>query len=778
MKKSIWVSILFVSNLFCAACGSLVYAAPPSEKPIKSTPVKTKEAAKTEAQKAEAPQKGKEEFWVNIFPIGISVSDLEIDPQDPNILYATTSNGLFKTSDGGKIWTLLSKFGESGFVEIDPISSKTMYWATKGKLWKSKDGGMNWEDITAGVISNINTIRINPKSPEIMYATTSGSLYKTLNGGKTWGKIAEGGASNVFLDPDVPDGVYANLGKGLYYSASGGQSFELLKEYNGIKYATVEKRRRTFPNENKIVEKEVIKECRGAKWPVIFNPLDSKKWVLKVCQDGDIVRSIDSGKTWEVVYKYNRDYQENYPIHMALDPEKDIIYLVLIQYKNNRGVEQCKFVKSTDGGKTWTELPMPLSINITDLKISPSSNTIHVATSDHGIYKTTNEGESWESASFGLPTKMSGNKLKWIDTKSGVIYVSSGSGYWTSDNQGISWKWQSFLKQHDNRDWNQPQESESTQIFTTPDKAMWELFWEQLGIGIHWHLFKTIPGQKPTEIKTPSVPPRYVAVSPSNSQILYAFAPNAIKYGEHGIQGNILLKSEDAGFSWTEIKGPWANISMLYVDPQIPDIVYAVVNDNSIRIKTSDGGKTWTDITQGLRQTTEATWTSSKWLNPKDIPTVANIMLSVPTSFVIDPSNSNILYLSTYSGGVFRSEDGGKTWKIRTPNMRQMISIFDQESAKQCKGQKNCKGTIQNIERLLDTIGVYKIAINPEDTKNIYISTRTVGIQRSFDRGDTWQLLPNRGILDDRVSRGLIISSDIVFAEGNNGIYKLMELPQ
>jgi hypothetical protein len=94
----------------------------------------------------------------------LRVDALALDPRSPDVLYAGTGLGVFKTIDAAKSWTLSStgiEFGNDslshrmyeGFVYeivIDPMHRSTIYatHGDRGPVWKSTDDGRTWHPVT------------------------------------------------------------------------------------------------------------------------------------------------------------------------------------------------------------------------------------------------------------------------------------------------------------------------------------------------------------------------------------------------------------------------------------------------------------------------------------------------------------------------------------------------------------------------------------------------------------------------------------------------------
>jgi photosystem II stability/assembly factor-like uncharacterized protein len=196
-----------------------------------------------------------------------------------------------------------------------------------------------------------------------------------------------------------------------------------------------------------------------------------------------------------------------------------------------------------------------------------------------------------------------------------------------------------------------------------------------------------------------------VRVSPRNSNIVYVgaqghvWAPNA----DRGV-----FKSTDGGKNWKKIlfRNDSTGISDLILDPSNPDVIYAAFwqagrtpwqlvsgGEGSGIFKSTDGGEHWTELTRnpGL---------------PKGL--LGNIGLTV------SPANPQRVWaiIEADSGGVYRSDNGGKTWQ-RT-----------------------------NEERKLRQRAWYytKIFADPKDTNVVYVLN--LGVYRSMDGGKTFKNVP------------------------------------
>jgi len=148
------------------------------------------------------------------------INCLAFHPSDSNIMWAGAPNGgLWKTTDGGASWTMISNYfaslGISG-IAVDYTNPNIIYILTGDGdggdsfsigVLKTTDGGINWNstglsfDLTSLVRGFF--IKIHPTNPQNLMVGTIQGLYTTLNGGSNW---TQGLASNWVWDLEFKPG--------------------------------------------------------------------------------------------------------------------------------------------------------------------------------------------------------------------------------------------------------------------------------------------------------------------------------------------------------------------------------------------------------------------------------------------------------------------------------------------------------------------------------------------------------------------------------------------
>jgi photosystem II stability/assembly factor-like uncharacterized protein len=160
-----------------------------------------------------------------------NVTDLAVDQQNPQVVYAATTNhGLLKSSDGGKNWTAINQ-GLPGSVaalsvELHPSDARVVYTGLESAgLYRSDDGGAIWQSSAAGMNpeASVSDIVFDPTNAQVMYASDHMSgVYRSTDGGTTWRAVNSG-----LRMRDVNALAISSDGQHLYVATEGEGVFRL-----------------------------------------------------------------------------------------------------------------------------------------------------------------------------------------------------------------------------------------------------------------------------------------------------------------------------------------------------------------------------------------------------------------------------------------------------------------------------------------------------------------------------------------------------------------------
>jgi photosystem II stability/assembly factor-like uncharacterized protein len=159
------------------------------------------------------------------------ITGFYIHPDDENyILAGAESGGIWKSTDGGKSWEVLTDYFSNLAVEsitMHPTHDSIVYFgSTLGRIYISNDSGENWTLLGTAGSSSVRRVLINPENPELMYACSQNSgIYRSVNAGQNWTKVAndERGYDIVFKPGDY-NTIFAS-GNRFHKSTDGGATF-------------------------------------------------------------------------------------------------------------------------------------------------------------------------------------------------------------------------------------------------------------------------------------------------------------------------------------------------------------------------------------------------------------------------------------------------------------------------------------------------------------------------------------------------------------------------
>jgi photosystem II stability/assembly factor-like uncharacterized protein len=194
------------------------------------------------------------------------IGRIVIHPRNPDVVYAAAlghlwgpnpERGVYKTADGGKTWSQVLKLDEDTGVSdiaMDPESPDILYAAAYqrrrtpfgfngggpgGAIYKTTDGGATWKKLTKGLpyeegSGDVGRIALDVyrKNSNIVYALVQhehGGIYRSEDKGETWKKMGDTNPrpsyfSQVRIDPNNDLRIWV-CGAPMYNSEDGGKTF-------------------------------------------------------------------------------------------------------------------------------------------------------------------------------------------------------------------------------------------------------------------------------------------------------------------------------------------------------------------------------------------------------------------------------------------------------------------------------------------------------------------------------------------------------------------------
>jgi len=413
-----------------------------------------------------------------LIPEQKAVSKIIMDPQDPDILIAATSSGIYKSTDAADSWTLKMP-GNFKDIEFRPGDFSVIY-ATNfnyfggARLFMSSDSGESFAQVTItgllpGSVNRI-TIGVTAADADVVYllcsdAASSGfhSVWRSEDTGLTWEHTSEGTPYNLLgwavsgfdsggqgwytlalaVSPDDADHIYAG-GVNIWESFDGGFNWQINSHWlgqGGNDYVHADIHTLDYSKLNDVLYTGVdggIYELQtgGTEWIDLTGDIVSYQiYKLGLHENNDqmaIVSPQDNGTT------LFRDGEVN-EIVLAeacdnfIDPENpDVLYY---------GGYGAGLLRSENGGIT------PLSIQPpgeTKLRFNPpfimdhnDNEIIYCAFLD--IYKSENRGDDWEKISDGMSLGQYYSILEVASSNNQYLYAGFGTKVWMTSDGGGSW---------------------------------------------------------------------------------------------------------------------------------------------------------------------------------------------------------------------------------------------------------------------------------------------------------------------------------------------------
>jgi len=510
---------------------------------------------------------------------------VQIHPTDPDILFAATTEGVFRSTDAGGSWSLVHAVIMAMDVRIHPVNP-TIIFAAHGNfgsaghgIYRTTDGGDTWQKLTSGLPTNWTgkaQLAISPLSPDTIYASIADSgfgrgLYRSTNTGTAWAVVNftdyqsyQGWYSHyVIVSPFDADTLFTG-GIEIWRSTNGGSTLEKRSRWQSIFFGT-------SPPEGPIGGPDY---AHADHHFAVWHPTDPN--TIFFASDGGVFRTTNRGNTFEsLIGGYQTSQFYNGFSNSGSDPDfamgglQDnftVIYQGTNAWRRVIGGDGCwtainplldstifgsaqylYLVRSYDAGNNWSyieppEQPGDYTAFVAPYVLSPDDPSVLYAGRSR-VYRSASEGSTWSATNGGNPLA-AGNPVMSLavsETDADVVYagtapIASRARIFRSRNGGAGWD-------------------------------------DITGI---------LPDRYPSDL----------AVDPNDDDKVYATFM--------GFGTSHAFRSVDGGDTWIDIGGGLPDIpaSAVMVDPDHPDVIY-VGTDLGVFFSPDTGGS-WHPFTSGM----------------------------------------------------------------------------------------------------------------------------------------------------------------------------------
>jgi photosystem II stability/assembly factor-like uncharacterized protein len=573
-------------------------------------------------------------------------------------------------------------------------------------VYKSLDAGKTWKNVGLRDSRAVGKVIINPNNPDIVFVAALGhpygpnterGVFRTLDGGKTWDKVLykdeNTGAVDVAFDPHNSNIVFAALwqvrrtswslndggpGSGLYRSTDGGTTWKRLDEHG------------------------LPKGPYGRVGIVVAANSDRVYALIEAHNpDGGLYRSDDGGDTWDFVNPSHSLWQRPwYYMHIVADPKNEnIVYIMDVEtFKSTDGGHLFNKVKvphgdnhglwidpkdtqrmiaandggvtiTVDGGKSWTPQ-----------NNQPTAQFYHVITDTATPYRV--YGSQQDSGSVGIVSRSDDGEIDrsdWYDVGGGeagyiapyptdpdIVYAADYQGTITQYNRHIG-QVKSITEQPELSDAHGAANLEHRFQWTAPvvisphdPNTLYhgsERLFKTTDGGVHWEAIS--PDLTRNDKSKQHVSGGDITLDDSGTEYydtIFAVAESPVTRGLIwvGTDDGLIQLTRDEGKSWSNVTPKdlpeWNRISLVEASPFDAGTAYVAADlhqSDDLRAyiyKTSDYGKTWTKLTNGIPE--------------------GSFVRAVRE----DPKKRGLLYAAT-ENGVYVSFNDGANWRSLKLNL-------------------------------------------------------------------------------------------------------------
>ena len=569
-------------------------------------------------------------------------------------------------------------------------------------MWKSTDAGKTWKQIGLTDSRHIPRIRIHPKNPDLVYAAVLGhlfgpneerGLYRSKDGGETWERILfvsnEVGCVDLAMDPTNPRILFASFwrvkrtpyslesggeGSSIWKSTDGGDTWEEITRSEGLPKGTI-----------------------GISGVTISPVNPNRVWAIIEAKDGGVFRSDDGGKKWRRINKERKLRQRAwYYTRIYADTQnEDIVYVLNVRFWRSKDggktfesirtphgdhhdlwiapEDNQRMVVADDGG---AQVTFSGGANWSTYHNQPTAQFYRVTTDNHFPYRIYGAQQDNSTVRIlhrsdrGVITERdweptAGGESGWLaphPENPDIVYGGSYGGYLVRVNHKTGERrrvdiWPDNPMGHGAEGMNPRFQWNFPILFSRHDPntlyAAGNILFKTTNEGQSWEAISPDLTRNDPSKLGPSGGP----ITKDNTGVEYYCTIFTVTESIHepgviwvGTDDGLIHVTRDGGKNWENVTPPkkimpeWIQINSIEAHPFEPGGLYVAATmykSDDFRpylYKTTDYGKTWKKITNGI--------------DPQHFTRVVRA----------DPQRRGLLYAGTESG-MYISFDDGESWK-------------------------------------------------------------------------------------------------------------------
>ncbi|MEO7723570.1 MAG: glycoside hydrolase, partial [Chthoniobacterales bacterium] len=431
-------------------------------------------------------------------PNEIVQAQLAIAPSAPRTLIAAVATldagKLYRSDDAGENWTLLTTDprpgariggGDLPVMRIDPKNPDVVY-AASVVCWKSTDGGKTWEGWRgAPGGDDYQNVWINPNDPQIILLASDQGAIITVNGGESWSSWYNQSTAQLYhvsADNAFPYNLYSGQQEsGSVGIASRGPNGAITfrdwhpvgaEEYGHVAVSPQDPDiiyggkltrydRRTHQAQNILPKPFRDDEFRIIRTePVIFSPTDPATLFFA---SNTLWQTRSGGRNWQEISPDLSRQTFEVPASVgkfrdqptAQPRQRGVIYTVAPSpLEGSRlwaGTDDGLIHLTTNAGKDWTDVTPPqigpwwkvslMDASHFDAKSAYAAvNTIRLDDLRPHIYRTRDEGKTWQEITRGIPADENVNVVREDPRRRGLLFAGTERGVYLSFDDGDHWQ--------------------------------------------------------------------------------------------------------------------------------------------------------------------------------------------------------------------------------------------------------------------------------------------------------------------------------------------------